>query len=402
MMKLYFHVSNMGMWIIRKFNQIPYLRVKFGIIKSFKQYCELSNRANFVVLSRQIETKVYPIKYTDEGKKNCVICMQLEQYIAELFDAFVIGSSNAIISREGVVCFDLLANRKKEYRIYDCGLFCLYGKVVVLKSVVMSRFLYNGEVEDAICLSGNFSFNYYHFIYEFIIKFYLIEKMNIPKHVPIIVDCNVKQYKQFLDILQLFAKGRTFIFLESKRALKVHHLYYPSFVNHIPPDFEDIRLCTNGDIVFSFDALDYLRDSLLKLLPTIAVDMPANFMISRRNALRRKYNEGEIVQISLKYGFTIVCPEELSFIDQVKLFANAKHIIAASGAALTNIICCNSSCKILALVSEKLDLPIFSTIAEHFQIEMVYLSGDAKTKNAQSGFNIDKDLFEQALTKLML
>jgi len=61
--------------------------------------------------------------------------------------------------------------------------------------------------------------------------------------------------------------------------------------------------------------------------------------ISRERAERRKItNEMEVMSVLDEYGFERYYPEELPFLDQVELFANANIVISPHGAGLSNIV----------------------------------------------------------------
>lgn len=71
-------------------------------------------------------------------------------------------------------------------------------------------------------------------------------------------------------------------------------------------------------------------------------DMKASrkIFISRKVTKWRKYNEAEIMQFLTEMDYEIVYPESMSYKEQLILFNQASDIVAASGAALTSIICC--------------------------------------------------------------
>lgn len=61
--------------------------------------------------------------------------------------------------------------------------------------------------------------------------------------------------------------------------------------------------------------------------------------ISRRVAGKRRIvNEDEITPVLRKFGFEIVCAEELSFEEQVKIFSRARYLVSNHGAGLTNML----------------------------------------------------------------
>lgn len=64
-----------------------------------------------------------------------------------------------------------------------------------------------------------------------------------------------------------------------------------------------------------------------------------NIMISRKNSIeRRMLNENEIVEKLKSYSLQLVLLEELSFIEQVALFAQAEKVIAVHGAGIVNVL----------------------------------------------------------------
>lgn len=61
---------------------------------------------------------------------------------------------------------------------------------------------------------------------------------------------------------------------------------------------------------------------------------------------RRMENEPEIEELAKKFGFEIIHPQQMTFEDQARTFAEAKCIVGPSGAALTNIMFAPSTAKI--------------------------------------------------------
>ncbi|WP_310621072.1 glycosyltransferase family 61 protein [Flexibacterium corallicola] len=73
--------------------------------------------------------------------------------------------------------------------------------------------------------------------------------------------------------------------------------------------------------------------------------------VSRRDArIRRILNEEQLEKFLLRKGFDIICPGELSHPEQVKIFNEAKVIIGAHGAGLTNILFSQSGGVVLELL----------------------------------------------------
>jgi capsular polysaccharide biosynthesis protein len=72
--------------------------------------------------------------------------------------------------------------------------------------------------------------------------------------------------------------------------------------------------------------------------------------ISRRDAGRRRIaNEDEILPILHKSGFQIVCAEEMSFQDQVRVASRARYLVSNHGAGLTNMLFMREGGRVLEL-----------------------------------------------------
>lgn len=119
---------------------------------------------------------------------------------------------------------------------------------------------------------------------------------------------------------------------------------------------------------------------------------PEYIIISRKNAYQRKlFNIDELLVSFPGYDFKIVYLEELSFKEQVQLFRNAKIVIGAHGAGLTNIIYCRNSL-IIEFFPDKRnirDMCIFFQISQALNIKhfLFKLKSDATTQD----MTIDKN-----------
>ena len=72
--------------------------------------------------------------------------------------------------------------------------------------------------------------------------------------------------------------------------------------------------------------------------------------ISRKLAVKRHLtNEEEFLPLLKKYNFRKVFLEEMSILEQVELFRNASHVIAAHGAGLTNVLFAPADVNILEI-----------------------------------------------------
>jgi hypothetical protein len=320
-----------------------------------------------------------------------------KRYVVLKLDAAkIIGSSNVILDRCGEAIYEQFFHG--DYNKWDYTDTSISGYIdqrFLLKYVDSKKIIHSG-----ILLSGNYSWNYYHFIYEFLTKFLLVDKLDLPKNIPIIVDEIVEHISQLQELLQYFNKDdREIIFIKSGYCYEVETLYYPPLLNQIPPNFKNIDEIRFADCLFNLNSIAFLRETLL---PKKGITGSGKrIFLSRRNAsIRRRYNESEIVRIFERYDFQIVCPENFAIAEQMYLFNNADIIAGVSGAAFTNILFCNPGCKILCMNSAQNELSVFSTIAKHLGLDLQYLSAHEESYKAEclhEGFVVDPAKVEDVL-----
>ena len=79
--------------------------------------------------------------------------------------------------------------------------------------------------------------------------------------------------------------------------------------------------------------------------------------------LRRTENEAEIEAALAARGFETVRPETLSHADQVRLFGEAKTIVATGGAALTNLLFAPAGATVVETSPREIQFPFFIGLA---------------------------------------
>ena len=129
---------------------------------------------------------------------------------------------------------------------------------------------------------------------------------------------------------------------------------------------------------------------------------PKKIFLLRKNASkRRNFNEDEVFSALKKYGFIGIFPEEYSISDQVTIFHQAEIIAGGSGAAMTNIICCTSSCKVMIFAKDEKPYSAFSTIAKIFGIKLIYITeqhnNNKKIKNLHEPFEINIRILNETI-----
>ena len=360
-----------------------------------------------MLFSEEAALTTFPVRYVDDVTPALSIpAIPSTLYVCLIHDSAIIGSSNLFIAKTGEFLYDLLikARSHKNYRLSDRVLKKHHSKPVRLAERYVMHYMNAGmKMDAAISLICNFSNNYYHFIFEVIAKFYLLDKCQIPNNVPIIVDKRVRDVPQLMELLHMFAGHRRIRYLRPRYKCQVRKLYCISSVNQIIPNYVDIKQVRTEDNLFCPDAIRFVRQRFLDYA-SLSTNHPKRFYIARKHTTNRSYNEQELTKIAHEeYGFEIVSPEEYSVAEQFALFAGAECIIGASGAALSNIVCCKPGCRILVLFSHNINLTIFSGIAGCLDIDMRYLIGKTDDPlSLQASYNIDTDNFRKSITEWLI
>ena len=116
---------------------------------------------------------------------------------------------------------------------------------------------------------------------------------------------------------------------------------------------EKIILCypaERSSIVHSYHLIDLKNQLLSNANIEISSNTPNRLIyISRQKSRRKILNEDKLFPIIRSYGFDVVNCEDLSFIEQVKLFSEAKAILGEHGSGMNNQMFSQSGCKTIEI-----------------------------------------------------
>jgi len=255
------------------------------------------------------------------------------------------------------------------------------------------------ENETYINLIGNGSFNYAHWMTEFLPQLVLLKSsglaLNKFKYL-----ISVHTFESMIDTLNLLG-------IDNNQLIKVPDL-----------SFNQIKKCTwispVANVVFQRpDALrggqdavafpshaifhpDVLRATSDYYLNKLNIDKTSEAELiyiartpgrkaNQRIVLNEQYIQDELV----KLGFVIIDPSKLSFQEQVKKFSNAKCIVSPSGAALINMLWAPPGAKIIVMMNDSkvVNYWYFSTIASCLGHKLSYVLGKAFSTGAWTDIN---------------
>jgi hypothetical protein len=281
-----------------------------------KESLDLGDFYTFKPIPDRIVQKIYPMKV------NIV-----KPFVCEINDAEVVGNPPVAFTRDGNLILETTLPRFSSVESH-------IAKNVSIKTLIDSKLALiskTNTIETASIFTNPWSGNFWHWTVDILtqlegIEYYRQQTGIKPK---LIVEPGMRSWQK--DSLKLLGYGKEDWIIWHKSKTLVKKLIVPSFRR----SYEQIH----GEI--SASACLWLRDRILRNLPSIenSSSFSPCIFISRRKALgRRIVNEDEVIRALTPLGFSVYLLEEMSYAEQVRLFAQAKIIVAPHGAGLTNLI----------------------------------------------------------------
>lgn len=274
------------------------------------------------------------------------------------------------------------------------------------KNRVHHKFKTTLSINKGISMVINYSYNYYHFMFECLPKFMLIEKCGLSKELPLIFDDVIEKTPQFMELVKnLNKENRPVITIAFNQKIHVKELYAFTPIHYLPANYIDINKFKPEHYVFNTSVIGYLRNNLMAdvKIPKHKKYNNRKIFLSRKGTVLRQYNEDEIIENLISLGFEVVNTATMTIKDQIILFNSASVIVGASGAAFTNLLFCKPQTKVFILIRDKVRYPIFSPIASYLHLDLSYIDGiPSDLNNLHSSFHIDPDKLSIALKEIVV
>ncbi|WP_066258974.1 glycosyltransferase family 61 protein [Neobacillus drentensis] len=247
------------------------------------------------------------------------------------------------------------------------------------------------HIKDAVDLTHVYSRNYYHWMYEVIPRTDLLAQCGPPVELYIV---NTEQEKPYQNET-LHQLG-----ISDDRLLKTHsgfHVQAEKLLLPAQPSFPTKW------------GYDYLRKVFISNHTQNLSSDKKRIFISRRWS-RKITNEEQVMKVLTKYGFVKVDLESLSVAEQVQLFSGAEVVIAAHGAALTNLTFCRPGTKVLEIFTPTYIIPHYWAISTLGHLDYDYFIGQSgkyviRNGNRWTGdddITINLSKFKASLKKMRL
>jgi len=206
-------------------------------------------------------------------------------------------------------------------------------------------------------LVSRWSDNYWHWLFDCIGKWLLIEKIK-PASMPSI-ECfaglNIEQYafkKQTLEALGV--REDRIVDLKPSSHFEFKNLLVADLPSSIPYPEMDVIVAIREAFLGKYSA-----ESLTKKV-----------YISRgKSGSRRVVNEPELEETLKDFGFQKVYLEDLDFLQQVELFQNASAIFGQHGAGFTNLIFSTAGAQVFELFEPEFVNPCYAILADKLGLD---------------------------------
>ncbi|MGB5157408.1 MAG: glycosyltransferase 61 family protein [Desulfobacterales bacterium] len=273
-----------------------------------------------------------------------------EVFVAKVSNGMICGGTNLILAEGKVICHDLY-DFEHDYTSEE-----LHGRTLIDPKAKRIRWLLHDKAPERISAAASFvdacAPNYAHWLTEVLPRIAVFCAEQKFRKIPILV--NDELHKNIMESLLLVAGiERTIITLPIGRALFVDELYITSAGGYVPFERRTNKLSEHSHGIFSPRALEVLRNNMNALgMKPGGHGWPEKIFLRRNSANRKVTNVTELEKLVASRGYAIVQPEKLTFLQQIRLFSNAKYIVGASGAALANILFAPKDAKIVILMNK--------------------------------------------------
>jgi capsular polysaccharide biosynthesis protein len=271
----------------------------------------------------------------------------------------------------------------------------------------IGRIPYNEKVLDrGILVGGAGSSNWYHFMIECLPKAFLAQRL--PERFsdwPLLVPIEAKNCATFSDALNVFIGSRPVIYLSYSDIIKVKNLIVFDEFSISPFNLSRYSWPIYGDYgqndEFIINYARHLQNNLIGV-PGALGTQKRIFLV--RPGVRRSYNQDEILDIAVRYGFQAISPENMSLTEQARLFSEAEIIIGPSGAAWVGVLFSQKPTRMLSWLpreySQACSYSNLSKILGH-EMRFIYSTPNDPVNSTDdvylASYRVDPDAFIEAL-----
>lgn len=362
-------------------------RVVACTLETIKSYCARTGQEFLQIRAAGTFEGYLPGIFGESGSKTYPV-QEPEYYIAAIQNAAVVGGHDMIVLDEDRILYDLPFQQDNERVDFTDHAVQSYwnGRVLVDLPSRMA-----GQLDGAVTLCGTASFNYSHWLIEYLPRLRALDDMPQYRHFPLLVDeASIQDPHQYEALQTLNRADRPVIPIRKGDIYRCKKLVVPSPLSTMPINLKEGASIKGSDVVISKLAVDYLRGHFCKPLQ-LDEGLPRRLYISRKSAsFRRLVNEDEIQDLFERHGFVTVFPERLTFQAKLALFGGAEVVAGPASSGLTNIVFCPASTRVMLLLAEEWRSGTFlSNIAGHIGQDLDHVVGKSIPGSHKTAYHRD-------------
>lgn len=380
------HVSiyerNFALYTLKKKAKVDSC-VKFKRVEGGVEFCKRTGQP-YEILNAGEKIEVISAEYFERQKEKKFLFDSPPIYMTVFQEADVYGATNLITVGDTALSDMTYMNRGKN-RYHIAG-----GSVIgTQKDGRWLQAAYHATdtvVDEAIYCMGWACTNYYHFMFEILSRLMFVDGRDEYRNLPVLMDAEALAIPQMKDMFDRVNRYRhPVILIGEYERIHVKNLVFVSRNLWLPPGMRRGIDPDMEDYLISRSAVDHIRNRILdEDMRRWREPVGRKIFLSRKNCkVQRLTNTDEIEQIFAENGYQIVCPEELSFDEEVALFNNADVIVGVSGAAFTNIVFCHEGARIGVIQADSQSACDYSSIAGMAKVRFTVLGAELMVKGEQ-------------------
>jgi len=277
------------------------------------------------------------------------------------------------------------------YLVEDDGLSILYTtcrdhdrphiRLLNEEQGVVTADTYLNDGRRLVYMTSAASFNYGHWLIDDLprIKFLL----DTPCPTTLVLQASSAVDKARLESIDFFTQGLDIriVLIDKKDIVACDAIIHVTPVSYHP-------------VIKSGPALHFIRDFADRHLPMPRKDFSKIFVRRRQSRSRALVNMSEVEAVVSAFGFTIIDPEDYTFVEQAEIFRSASIVVGIMGASMCNTIFCAPHTHLIYLAPNSWVEPFYWDMASQLQHEYIAIYGErqyADDKAAFDNFAIDLD-----------
>ena len=226
--------------------------------------------------------------------------------------------------------------------------FILFNEILFSISSISNFCLPTIKINEAFTVRSSTSKNYFHWMIEDLPRILLFYSDKKNWHIPLLI--NKDAHENIILSLSRLYPHVTIYSVSTYRNVHAQKFHTSQYISNIPFDLKKHTLAGYKEV----DA--YIKISRKSLLPIINYYMPKEpydknvrnlkLFIVPSSPNRLIYNVEPVIKAAKSMNYKILVLEKHSIFEQAQFFHQSTSIVSFSGAALTNLIFCKSSCHV--------------------------------------------------------